>query len=208
MKALTSYMTNLGKICPMVLLVDGELKRNAGDVAASINLSDGEKARLLEWIDEARASCARLLQTGLKPDSVRGGAVRRHVYQMLRSDVDVITMSETGKFGNTEIKYALKPYTYGPFSQKESFVNRVAVKFDQLEGELSKDGEEFDLLRAILVSDDHFSLLQTAVSDLVNVQEVFSSDGRKHAYLLCTLSGLIDYRSGKMPCGGVFRFVL
>ncbi len=208
MKSLTSYMTNCGKICPMVLLVDGELKRNVGEVAASADLSASEKTRLHEWIEEARTLCAQTLQTGPKPDSVRGDAVRRHVYQKLRSDVDVITMGADGKFGNAEIKYALRPYSYGPFSRKESFVNKVAVKFDQLESELSKDGEDFDLLRAILVSDDHFNLLQTAVADLANMQEVFSTDGKQHAYILCTLSGLIGYRCGNMPSGGVFRFVL
>ena len=32
MKSLTAYFGNRGKICPMMLLVDGELKRNAMEV--------------------------------------------------------------------------------------------------------------------------------------------------------------------------------
>ena len=208
MKALTGYMGNADKVCPMVLLVDGELKRNAGDVSASVDLSKGEKARLSEWIEEARALCAVLMKSRPVPDSIRGDAVRRKVYKALRSDVDIVAKASDGNFGSTEIKYAIKPYSYGPFSQSKSFIDRISVKFDQLEREMRKDGEGFDSVRAILVSDDHFSILQTAVVDLSSAQEIFSSDGERHEYLLCTLSGLIDYRRGKGVADGLFRFEL
>lgn len=208
MKALTDYMSNAGKISPMVLLVDGELKRNAEAVSVSVDLSDGEKIRLREWIEEARTLCAGLMMSRPVPDSVRGDAVRRKIYKALRSDVDIVTKTLDGSFGSTEIKYALKPYSYGPFSQAKSFIGKIAVKFDQLEQELRKDGEGIDSMRAILVSDDHFSVLRTAVADLTNTQEILSSDGERHEYLLCTLGGLIDYRSGKGVADGLFRFVL
>lgn len=208
MRALTDYMSNAGKVCPMVLLVDGELKRNADDVDGSVDLSEGEKIRLREWIDEARTLCAGLLKARPVADSVRGDAVRRKVYKALKSDVDIVTKASDGKFGSTEIKYAIRPYSYGPFSRSKSFIDRIAVKFDQLEQEMCKDGECADSVRAILVSDDHFNILQTAVADLANTQDVLSSDGEKHAYLLCTLGGLIAYRGGNGAAEGLFRFVL
>lgn len=208
MKALTDYMSNAGRICPMVLLVDGELKRNVEAVTVSVDLSEGEKIRLREWIEEARTLCAGLLKSHPVPDSVRGDAVRRKVYKALRSDVDIVTKTSDGSFGSTEIKYALKPYSYGPFSRAKSFIDKIAVKFDQLEQEMRKDGESVESMRAILVSDDHFSVLQMAVADLANTQESLSSDGEKHEYLLCTLGGLIGYRSGKGAVDGLFRFVL
>jgi hypothetical protein len=73
---------------------------------------------------------------------------------------------------------------------------------------MRQDTEVFDPLRAILVSDDHFNILQTAITDLSNTQEVLSSDGVRHEYLLCTLGGLIGYRRGNSLVEGVFRFVL
>ena len=208
MKALTAYMSDAGKICPMLLLVDGELKRNADETGVSPDLTEGEKDRLREWIENARSLCAGLL--GLHPvaDSVRGATVRKKVYRGLRSDVDVISKGSAGCFENTEIKYAIKPYSYGPFSQAKCFISQVAVKFDQLEQEMRQDMEVFVPLRAILVADEHFNILQTAITDLSNTQEVLSSDGARHEYLLCTLGGLIDYRRGNGSPEGVFRFVL
>ena len=208
MKSLTAYMSNAGKICPMVFLVDGELRRNAAQVSASANLSKGEKARLQEWIEDARALCTKFLNRHPPADSARGDAIRRNVYKDLKNDVDVVTKMTDGSFKQTEIKYAIKPYSYGPFSMAKGFVDNIAVKFDQLEREMKNDGEDFDSMRAILVSDDHFSVLQIAVSDLVNAQEVLSTDGEKHEYVLCTLGGLIDCHSGRPVSEGVFRFVV
>lgn len=208
MRALTDYMSNAGRVCPMVLLVDGELKRNAEEVAASVDLSEMEKIRLQEWISEARSLCAGLMKPSPASDSVRGDVVRKNVYKALKNDVDVVTKRDDGSFGSTEIKYAIRPYAYGPFSKAKRFVDKIAVKFDQLEHEMRNDGEDFDAVRAILVADEHFSLLQTAVNNLANTQEPLSEDGGKHEYLLCTLGGLIDYRSGKGVSDGIFRFSL
>ena len=208
MKSLTAYMSNAGKICPMVLLVGGELGRNAAEVSASANLSKGEKDRLQEWIADACALCAKFLNRHPPADSVRGDAIRRNVYKDLKNDVDVVTRMTDGSFRQTEIKYAIKPYSYGPFSMAKRFVDSIAVKFDQLEREMKNDGEAFDSVRAILVSDDHFGVLQMAVSDLINAQEALSTDGEKHEYVLCTLGGLIDCRSGHPFGEGVFRFVV
>ena len=208
MRTLTAYMGDAGKVCPMVLLVDGELKRNADEASVSPDLTDGEKKRLREWIGNACALCAGVLESHPVADSVRGATVRKKVYRALRSDVDVISRGLDNCFGNTEIKYAIKPYSYGPFSQAKYFISQVAVKFDQLEHEMRQDAEVFDPLRAILVADEHFNILQTAITDLANTQEVLSSNGARHEYLLCTLGGLIDYRSGNRQNTGVFRFLL
>ena len=208
MRTLTAYMSDAGKICPMVLLIDGELKRNADEAAVSPDLTEGEKDRLREWIENAHVLCAEVLESHPTADSVRGATVRKKVYRALRSDVDVISRGSDDCFENTEIKYAIKPYSYGPFSQAEYFISQIAVKFDQLEREMRQDTEVFDPLRAILVSDDHFNILQTAITDLSNTQEVLSSDGARHEYLLCTLGGLIGYRRGNSLVEGVSRFVL
>ena len=91
MRTLTAYMSDAGKICPMVLLIDGELKRNADEAAVSPDLTEGEKDRLREWIENARALCAEVLESDPAADSVRGATVRKKVYRALRSDVDVIS---------------------------------------------------------------------------------------------------------------------
>lgn len=117
-------------------------------------------------------------------------------------------LKDVGQFFNTEMKSALKPDSFGPFAGAKAFVNRVAVKFDQLEDALSRDGEKFSSLRALLVSDSHFDILQTAVNDLGSAEEICSSDGKKHDYMLCTLKGLVDFRLHKGVTGEVFRFRL
>ena len=208
MKKLTEYVHQTGKACPLLLLVDGELGRNLNDVSKSPDLVDAEKSILVEWIENARRFCKMELTNFGMSDSVRGATVKKKVYARLRNDVDFISISESGLFFNTEMKSALKPNSYGPFSGSKAFTKKIAVKFDQLEDELSKDGEEFSSVRALLVSDNHFDILQTAVNDLRNTGEVCSSDGGRHDYLLCTLKGLVCFRWSKGTMEGIFRFTL
>ena len=208
MKKLTEYVHQRGKVRPLLTLVAGELGRNLKDVSKSLDLSVGEKEVLTQWLETARLFCETELDKFGAPDSVRGAIVRKKVYVELRSDVDFLSVMEDGRFFNTEMKSALKPNSYGPFAGAKAFADRVAVKFDQLEDALSRDGEEFSSLRALLVSDSHFDILQTAVNDLRSAEEICSSDGKKHDYLLCTLKGLVDFRLRKGVTEEVFRFRL
>ena len=73
---------------------------------------------------------------------------------------------------------------------------------------LAEDAEEFVRVRVLLVSDGHFDLLRSAIEDLKNTGDVCSSDGCRHDYLLCTLSGLFKLSAGNIGAGDAFRFSL
>ncbi|MBQ3340817.1 MAG: hypothetical protein IJG84_02895 [Kiritimatiellae bacterium] len=208
MKSLTAYFGDRGKMCPMVLLVDGELKRNAEEVSSAAHLNERDKEMLARWIADARACCAAVLDAEPPLDSVRGATVRKNVYQSLRSDVDVVTKCERGSFANTEIKYAIKPYSFGPFANATLFVSRIAVKFDQLEKAMAEDGEQAGPFRIILVAEEHVDSLRTAIHDLGETGESFATDGLPHQYLLCSLRGLVEFMSGTAAADSTLKFEL
>lgn len=208
MKSLTAYFGNRGKICPMMLLIDGELKRNAMEVSVAAHLNERDREMLAHWLENARSYCATALSASSPLDSVRGSAVRKNVYQSLRSDVDIVTTCEHGWFASTEIKYAIKPYSFGPFANAVSFVSRIAAKFDQLEKAMSDDGEQTEQFRIVLVAEEHVDSLRAAIHDLGETGESFSTDGIPHQYLLCSLRGLTEYMSGNVKTDAALRFIL
>ena len=130
------------------------------------------------------------------------------LYISLRHDVDFVTLKDSGAFVCTEMKFRLKPNSYGPFSNAKLFIDKIAVKFDELELALAKDAEEFVKVRVLLVSDGHFDLLRSAIEDLKNAGDVCSSDGCRHDYLLCTLSGLFKLSANNTEAGETFKFSL
>ena len=85
MRTLTAYMSDAGKICPMVLLIDGELKRNADEAAVSPDLTEGEKDRLREWIENARALCAEYQEDQMIVLRIRRSSMRSSHILMGRS---------------------------------------------------------------------------------------------------------------------------
>lgn len=207
MKSLTQYVNQPGKASSLADLVCGELHRNERDASASPDMTNVERTVLLGWLRRAGQACGEICKSACRKDSVRGSTVKEKVYpESLRSDVDAVTLRKDGAFFNTEIKYGLKPYCYGPFARAKSFIDKIAVKFDQLEMALKRDSEEYVDARLILVSDEHFERLQTAIADLRNANEVCSSDGVKHNYLLCTLRGLMGFWGEQSPSDGMYLF--
>ena len=208
MKSLTEYMHQPGRSCQLTVLVDGELSRNEREVNAAAELSDAERATLIKWIREARDFCAANSTLSCPKDSALGKTIKAHVYASLRHDVDFVTLKDNGAFVCTEMKFRLKPNSYGPFSSAKLFIDRVAVKFDELEFALVQDAEEFVKLRVLLVSDEHFELVHAAIEDLQNADDVCSSDGRRHDYLLCTISGLLTLLAYNITTENTFKFTV
>lgn len=208
MKSLTEYMRQPGKACRLTVLVDGELSRNEQEVNTAAELSDAERAVLIKWIHDAHCYCIAKAPHLASKDSALGKTVKKLVYVSLRHDVDFVTLKDSGAFVCTEMKFRLKPNSYGPFSSAKLFIDKIAVKFDELELALAEDAEEFVRVRVLLVSDGHFDLLRSAIEDLKNTGDVCSSDGCRHDYLLCTLSGLFKLSAGNIGAGDAFRFSL
>ena len=119
-----------------------------------------------------------------------------------------MTKCERGSFASTEIKYAIKPYSFGPFANAPFFVSRIAVKFDQLEKAMADDGEQAGPFRIILVAEEHVDSLRMAIHDLGETRESFSTDGLPHQYLLCSLHGLIEFMSGTAAADSILKFEL
>ena len=208
MNSLTEYMRQPGKACRLTVLVDGELSRNEREVNTAAELSDAERAVLVKWIHEAHHYCIANAPHLASKDSALGKTVKKLVYVSLRHDVDFVTLKDSGAFVCTEMKFRLKPNSYGPFSSAKLFIDKIAVKFDELELALAEDAEEFVRVRVLLVSDGHFDLLRSAIEDLKNTGDVCSSDGCRHDYLLCTLSGLFKLSAGNIGAGDAFTFSL
>ena len=208
MKSLTEYMHQPGRSCQLTVLVDGELSRNEREVNAAAELSDAERATLIKWIREARDFCAANSTLSCPKDSALGKTIKAHVYASLRHDVDFVTLKDNGAFVCTEMKFRLKPNSYGPFSSAKLFIDRVAIKFDELEFALAQDAEEFVKVRVLLVSDEHFELLRSAIEDLKNTGDSCSSDGCRHNYLLCTLSSLFKMLAENNATEEIFEFTL
>ena len=208
MNCLTEYVHKPGKANKLLVLVDGELARNERETSASSDLSEGERTVLLNWIRDARSFCAANTLYSMPRDSVLGGTVKKLVYTSLFHDVDFVTLKDTGAFLCSEMKFGLKPNSYGPFARAAAFVSKIAVKFDELEPILRQDSEQYVNQRIILASDEHFELLQGAIEDLKNAEEVCSSDGQKHDYLLCTLHGLVELLANNVSPENTFAFAV
>ena len=208
MNSLTGYMRQPGKACQLPVLVNGELSRNEREVNAASELLAAERTVLINWINGARHYCLANVSRLASKDSVLGKTVKKLVYVSLRHDVDFITLKDSGDFVCIEMKFRLKPNSYGPFSNAKSFIDKIAVKFDELELALTEDAEGFSKVRVLLVSDEHFDLLRSAIEDLKNTGDVCSSDGSRHDYLLCTLSGLFKLSANKIEAGETFKFSL
>lgn len=208
MNSLTEYMRRPGKACQLPVLVDGELSRNEREVNAAVELSDAERAVLIKWIHDAHCYCIAKVSHLATRDSALGKTVKKLVYVSLRHDVDFVTLKDSGAFVCTEMKFRLKPNSYGPFSNAKLFIDKIAVKFDELESALAEDAEKFVKVRVLLVSDGHFDLLRSAIEDLKNAGDVCSSDGCRHDYLLCTLSGLFKLSANNTEAGETFKFSL
>ncbi len=208
MNGLTEYMHKPGKANKLMVLVDGELARNERETSASSDLSKGERTVLLGWIRDARSFCVANTSYSAPKDSVLGGTVKRLVYTSLLHDVDFVTLKDSGAFLCSEMKFRLKPNSYGPFARATTFISKIAVKFDELEPMLTQDSERYVNHRIVLVSDEHFELLHGAIEDLKNAEEVCSSDGRKHDYLLCTLRGLSKLLANDIHSEDTFAFAV
>lgn len=208
MNDLTGYMRQPGRTSQLTVLVDGELSRNERSVDAAVGLSEGERLVLHKWISEARSFCIDNTLHSTPKDSVLGKTVKERVYTSLRHDVDFVTLKGNGAFLCSEMKFGLKPNSYGPFARARMFISKVAVKFDELELALTQDEEEYVKLRVLLVSDEHFELLHAAIEDLKNADDVCSSDGRRHDYLLCTISGLLTLLVYNITTENTFKFTV
>ena len=141
MNSLTEYMRQPGRACQLPVLVDGELSRNEREVNAAVELSDAERAVLIKWIYDAHCYCIAQAPRLASKDSVLGKTIKKLVYISLRHDVDFVTLKDSGAFVCTEMKFRLKPNSYGPFSNAKLFIDKIAVKFDELELALAKDSE-------------------------------------------------------------------
>ncbi len=196
MKAMTEHISRPDVATSLSLLMSEEISANERDVQKYVHdWLPGDIEKIKPILASEKEYILNSDDLSKKNDSVKGESAMLGVYSAAGENkaTDAITLKETGALLLVEAKYLIKLGCKGPFGGMGSFKERVAEKFNAMEKQMIPDGETIEPLRVLVVTEEqlpfsieHIRML--AAGDYPS--DAFSSDGKRHEYVLCSSSSL------------------
>ena len=198
MKSMTAYIQNGTFTKKLAILMSDEIRANAQDVNnySDMDWSPDDKKKIQSILMEEIKLIENTADLYEKNDSVKGEDAMQAVYSsggQQKKATDAIVLRGMGTLTLVEAKYLIKYASKGPLGGYGSFRIRISQKFDTMIDTLTTDGEIVEPLRVIVVTEEQLPYSINYVRSLVDCDysaKTFSSDGKKHLYVLCSSSSL------------------
>lgn len=191
MKAMSAYITTYAAT-DIVSLLQAEIADNSTQVSAR-NWTASETTQCLRALNVDAQNLSGIPAPPYR-NSAKGEIAMKAAYSKYGGKaVDIITLKSNGHLCLSELKLAVKIGGVGPFRSPDTFRRTVSDKFFDMSSTLLPDGETIAPLRILSVCSVQWPFAVSRIQSLLATNPpagLYSSDGRKHDYLLCSSMSL------------------